>query len=380
MMSKLWIYKALITGIVLPMQLQVTASDDAKLVKTVNRGFAVQPHSELEIHNKYGDIIVNHWGKDSVRLTVTVTAQGKDDPAAQALLDRTKINFHTTANGIEVYTDITKSDGWFRDFWNELSGYSQTILSKDQLTIDFQVYMPEKIDLEINNKYGDIFLSDRSGETRIDLSNGNLKAEAITGKAILSFQFANADIATLHEADMMLKSAELRLQQVQYLHLQCNSSTIEMGKVGSARLTSRTDKITVEKIDELSGKSSFTKLRLEEISGGLDLETNYGSVTLEKVGNRFSEIQIQGNSTDVDLTFDHMAYFNTKIIAKEGKYSLPPQHGLRQVYTDNSEKFIKSTGSLGKLNSHPGELDIHAHGGKVELEFAPFNPQSQIKH
>ena len=78
----------------------------------------------------------------------------------------------------------------------------------------------------------------------------------------------------------------------------------------------------------------------------------------------------------MDLTFDHMAYFAVRIVAKDGKFTLPSDHGLNQVYTDATEKFIKSTGNLGKPKSNPGEVIVDAKGGRVVLDFAPFEAQS----
>ncbi len=354
--------------------------DDSKLTKTITRGYLVKPGSVLEINNKYGDVIIKGWDRDSVSMVVTITALGKDQEAARRLLDRTEIHFTKVANGVEVITELSKSDGWMRDFWNELSGYSQTIISKDQLTIDFEVFMPSKMDLDLTNKYGDVFLSERAGRTRVDLSNGNLKAEEINGLTNLTLKFGNADIRSLKAAGVLLKSAELNLEQVQEIKLESNSSTINLGKATKVRITSRTDKINIEQLDELSGRSSFTKFKIENLNNGLDLDTNYGSIVLENVHNQFTEITIRGNSTDVNLTFDHMAYFNTKLVAKEGKFRLPGDHGLRQVYTDGTEKFIKSTGTLGKVKSNPGDVDIDSQGGKVELDFAPFGPQSFKKN
>jgi hypothetical protein len=375
-MPRNWIYKALAVGLVMLLYRPCTALDDAKLTKTINRSYPARPNTELEIQNKYGDVIVKGWDKDSVSILVTITAFGKDEEAARQLIDRTEIRFTNLASGIEAYTLVRKSDGWLRDFWNELSGYSQTIISKDQLTIDFLVYMPGKMSLDLNNKYGDVFLSERLGPTRIDLSNGNLKAEEIRGRSVLSFKFGTADINSIESADLLLKSAELNLEQADELTIQSNSSTLNIERLKSARITSRTDKITIREADQLTGQASFTKLRLVRFNGQLDLDTNYGSVTMEYINSRFSEILVRANSTDVELTFDHMAYFNARIVAKDGKFLLPRDHGMKQVYTDGTEKFIKSTGVLGKARSNPGEVDIDAQGGRVELDFAPFEVQS----
>jgi len=149
-----------------------------------------------------------------------------------------------------------------------------------------------------------------------------------------------------------------------------------MDQVKNLRLNSRTDKITIKEVESINGSASFTKLNIRELHGNLDFDTNYGALEVELVQPQFNECLVRGNSTDVDLRFSHMAYFNTRVIAKEGKYDLPSNHNLRQVYTDGTEKFIKSTGRLGKPSSSPGEVDIDAQGGKVRLYFAPLDVHS----
>ena len=355
----------------------LTAKDKAKLTKTINQSYPVATTSKLEVHNKYGDIILNNWDRDSIAIEITISAFGKNEDAAERLMERTDIQFDQGSFGVEVYTILNKSDGWLKDLWNEMSGYSQTIISKDQLSIDYQIYLPSDLDVEISNKYGDVFIPERSGATRLDISNGSLKAEDISGELYLDLRFGIADINKIRKAELSIKSAELNLYQGEVLRIQSSSSTIHLDEIQRLRLDSRTDKIYINQLTDINGQSSFSKIRLRNIDGKLDLESNYGALILENVYDNFSEVQFRGKSTDIDVTFEHMAYFNTRIIAKEGKFELPRDHGLKQVYTDGTEKFIKSTGRMGNMNSTPGEVNIDAQGGKVKLEFAPFDARSR---
>ncbi len=352
------------------------SKDEAKLTKTITKGYNVKVGSKLELHNKYGDVIIDTWSKDSMVIAITITAFGKNDEATERLMKRTDIQFNSVVNGVVVFTQLDKSNGWLRNFWNELSGYSQTIISKDQLTIDYHVYLPEYMNLELNNKYGDVYVAERSATTRIDVSNGNLKTEELKGEVDLNLRFCQADISSVQHGKISLKSAELNLETANNLMLQSSSSTIYLRSVDQLRLVSRTDKISITDVGSMEGRSSFSKIRLKNIEHGLDLETNYGTLTLEKVNSGFTEVLVRGKSTDIELTFEHMAYFNTKIIAKEGKFNLPEGHDLKQVYTDGTEKFIRSTGHLGVYKIAPGEVNIDAQGGKVRVNFAPFDAQS----
>lgn len=371
-----WVYKFWVVTFLMVAGIQCFSKDEAKLTKTITKGYQVKVGSKLELHNKYGEVIIDTWSKDSIAIIITITAFGKNDESAERLMKRTDIQFNSVVNGVMVSTQLDKSNGGLRNFWNELNGYSQTIISKDQLTIDYHVYLPEYLNLELNNKYGDVYVGARSATTRLDISNGNLKAEDLKGDVYLNLRFCDADISSVQQADISLKSAELNLETADNLKLQSSSSTIHLSSVDQLRLVSRTDKISITKIGSLEGRSSFSKIRLKNLEHGLDLETNYGTLTLEEVYSDFSEVLVRGKSTDMNLTFEHMAYFNTRIVAKEGKYDLPKDHGLKQVYTDGTEKFILSTGQLGVYKSGPGEVNIDAQGGKVRVSFAPFNAQT----
>ena len=93
----MWKYRFLALGLTLILGGPCLAMDDAKLTKTVSRSFKVLPETELEINNKYGDVIINDWDQDSVSIVITITAFGKDDEAAKRLIDRTATNFNTSA-------------------------------------------------------------------------------------------------------------------------------------------------------------------------------------------------------------------------------------------------------------------------------------------
>ena len=374
--SKGWKYRILLATLFMVVGLQARPADDARLTKSIAKTYYAEQGAILEVNNKYGDVIINSWNIDSIAISITITAFGKNDEAASKLMERTNIDFTNTIDRVVISTQLDKSDGWLRDFWNELSGYSQTIISKDQLTVDFDISMPEDIALELNNKFGDIYVDERSATTRLDISNGNLKTEDLTGKVYLNLRFCEADISTLAQSDITLKSADLNIEDARKISIQSSSSDINLGSIDQLNLISRTDKININEIHSFKGRSSFSKINIKNMSHELDLETNYGNLTMEYINGGFSEILVKGKSTDINLRFDYQAYFNTRLVAKEGKFNLPEDHGLKQVYTDGTEKFIRSTGLLGVIKSNPGEVDIDAQGGKIRIDFAPFDAQT----
>ena len=57
-------------------------AQNTRIEKNFDETFLITDESRIEVVNKYGDVIVNTWYKDSVRIKVVVIAEGKNQDAA----------------------------------------------------------------------------------------------------------------------------------------------------------------------------------------------------------------------------------------------------------------------------------------------------------
>ncbi len=371
------VVRRLLVALLCLVSINASANDDTKLSKTVSKSYKVNRSTKLEVVNKYGDLILNTWDKDSIKIRIVVTAFGKNRETSEKLLDRTDFEFSMVGDYLTIHTTLDKSKGWFKDLWSELGQYSKNILSKDQLDIDYELFLPDYINVDLTNKFGDVFIPDRMGETRLELSNGSLKMDNVKKSAVLDLSFCKADIKSVEKATLYLKSVELDLLYANELTLKSSSSEIFIREASKINLTSRTDKININEVKVLQGQGSFTKIWVRSFLGTLRMNMNYGALSAENVKTGFNKIEVTGKSTDFQLDFAHNAYFKAKVIAKEGRMNLPRNHNLKQVYTDGREKFIEASGYLGTMNSTPALIDINAQGGKVDLNFAAPDASSQ---
>ncbi len=371
------LFKILLIGVALWIPVTLQAKLDNNVSKQLRKRYKANRETQLNVINKYGNVILNNWDKDSIAVQVIITAHGKNRETSQKLLDRTDVEFSENGQVISMITELDKSQGWLKDLWNELSEYSKNILSKDQLDVDYEVYLPDYVDLKVQNKFGDVFLPDRKGYTQLALSNGNLKCENLLGSAVIDLSFGEADIASLAKATLYLKSTELDLAYAQDLVLKSNSSKIFIEEVKTLDIASRTDRFRIDQLDRLKGKGSFSKIRVYRISGNVRVDMNYGFLNIDQVASTFNYIRVTGRSTDFDMSFNSNSYFSAKIIAKDGKMNLPTDHNLKLTFTDGREKFVQAAGNLGTIGSRKAELDIDAQGGKVAVSLIPFEPSSQ---
>ena len=348
--------------------LEINKKADTKLSKRITRGFKTSGLTKLEVNNKYGEVIVDTWQKDSIRVEITLTTYGKNESAAEKLMDRVDIDSRQVDDFVSVESTFDRSKGFFNDLWNSVGDYSKTILNKSKMKIDYRIYMPINTSLDLTNKFGDVFLPDLMGKVTLDLGNGALKADRLTGQVAIYISFGEARIKSVDEAKVTLKSAELELKSANQLELRSSSSEININDLRSLRIDSRTDKINIAELSTLQGNGSFTKIRLDHIGHSIDVDMNYGFLDVFEVPADFSNINVVGNSTDVSLTFEQGSHATLDVTTKVDKLDLPKQvSNIKQRYTDGREKFVTTTGYLGKLNNNPSDVTINAQGGEVTL-------------
>ncbi len=340
------------------------------LSKTVRKGYKVSQGVNLEISNKYGEIIFNTWEKDSIKIVIHVLAHGKNKDATEKLMSRADFEFSQGNENIVVKTVFDKSKGFFKDLWNDISDYSKSILNKDQLDINYEVYLPSYTNINLTNKFGDVFLDEVSGNVDVSISNGSLKAGHLSASANLNLSFGDADIKSVKNAKITLKSVDLNLGNSQQLNLQSHSSNVIIKKADKITLNSRTDKIKIDSLDVLSGRGVFSKIIILSLHKNIKLETSYGSLKIYELKKTVAKVNLKGKATDIHLSFSNSMYLKTNVITKEGRFDFPKAYSLKQTYTDRREKFIRTSGFIGEAKYYPASINIEAQGGDVVMKFS----------
>ncbi|MGD1958224.1 MAG: hypothetical protein ACFB2Y_05190 [Fulvivirga sp.] len=342
---------------------------DTQESKTYERSFKVAPDSYFEITNKYGQIIINTWDKDSIQVTAEVTAHGKDYSDTRKLLSRVDIDFSQTGQYLSVETMLDRKSGFFKELWNSVSDYSKTLLSKTKLEIDYKIYLPNTINLELENKFGDLYLSEIKGKCDINITHGNLRANVIHGSSTIAVGFGDVKIKELKSGVITLKTTDADIQTLGDVTFKSSSSHVRIKKADQLNIDSRSDKsLRIEEINRIIGKSLFSKLELEDVKKSIDLNMNYGELRADNIAFSFSKIDLEGKYTDVYLQFAPDTYLQADITAKEDQLSMPVEGvSLERNYEDEKRKYVNVKGTMGQKNNYPGYLFVNSSGGEVAI-------------
>lgn len=358
---------------------KIPTPEDTKLTKEITKGFKTSEDVNVLITNKYGQVIVHTWAKDSVSVSVTVEVEGKNESEAAKQMDRIHVEMSQSMNQVSLETVFDQSSQFFKDLWNSVSEMSSAVSSKGKVSINYEFFVPEKANLDIVHKFGNVVVDGLRGKLKVDLNHGDFTTGDLANFANISLGFGRAKINSVDIAMINLKGATLLLAQANQLELNAASSEIELGTVENLKLASRNDVFKIARVNSFIGRSQFTDMNVKQLVGNIDVNLFYGGIFVEHVEMNFRQLQLTSKSAQVRVDFDVAATFTYKLSGRDDRIYLPAEFSDLQKRADfQNEKNVLLTGEYG-YNEPKSTVDIKAENADLTIKLAPTLPYSSFK-
>lgn len=346
----------------------VSHAQSRSLVKNISQAYKVDSHSTVDLTNKYGQVILKTWDKDSVEVKVKITAYGKNDETLSKNMDRVDVDFTNFGDVLTIETILDRNSSVFKEVINNLGDYSKTLISKNKISIDYELIIPNSASLKLVNKYGNVYLENLSQESNITVAHGDFQVDEMVASSKLNLSFCKARINKLGKAFIELKGAELDLRNGGDIVLTSSSSTFNVKSVKSLKLDSRNDKIHLEKATAVRGYSSFSNIRIDSMLDRLDMELNYGDVIVDNINSNFNLVNLKSKTADVNLSFDMGSYFAATLIGREDRMFLTSNFmGMNKSRNADNDKVITLTGVVGMIKPKQSQVTISGESGEVTI-------------
>ncbi|MEP2024416.1 MAG: hypothetical protein ABJH98_18160 [Reichenbachiella sp.] len=360
--------KAILILIGVMLTAYVTHAQSRTLVKNISQSFKVDAKSTVELTNKYGQVILETWDKDSVQVEVKITAYGKNDETLSKNMERVDVDFTNFGDVLTIETVLDRNSSVFKEVINSLGDYSKTLISKNKISIDYQLTIPKHAALKLDNKYGDVYVESLAQESTITVAHGDFKADELTGTTKLNLSFCKARIKKLDKAFLELKGAELVLRKGGDLVLTSSSSTFDVKEVQSLKVDSRNDKIHLEKATAVRGYSSFSNILIDSMLDRIDMELNYGDLLIHSINSNFNLVNLKGKTADINLSLDMGSYFAATLTGREDRMYLTSNFmGMNKTRSSENDKIIILTGSVGMIKSKQSQVNIEGESGEITI-------------
>jgi hypothetical protein len=283
------------------------------------REYKVTDKTTVEVSNKYGKVHVITWDKDSVRFEADLRISASNYQKMDKLRDNINFDFNATKTFVVAKTVFTNQATIISDFVD-------AFIPSNTVSINYMVYVPEYVTLKVDNKFGDIYMDDFNGNLEIILSNGDLKANKLSGAPIVRVSAGNGTINSISDGKVYASYSDLQI-----------------------RTDSRRDKFIIGRINELSASGYFSVFNIETLNRDLRSTLKYGNIVVHQINDAFSLINIDSEYADIDLYFNRATSYNLDITHQSDVLINLPAN-LAKIETrvlNESEKIMLTYGRIG---------------------------------
>ena len=358
------LYKLIVAFSIILLPSILLAAGANEKVKRIVKSYAISKSTYVEIENKYGDIDVEVWDKDSIKLEIVITVHSDKEEELDEMLKLINIDLSANSSFIVAHTDWSSDVNIFK---KGLLKINQEVSNKGRYSVNYKIKMPRDIDLTLTNKFGNIFMTNYVGKLSIDISYGDLRAHSLTNLKQLNAKYGKVKINSLQNGRIDLNSVKpFSVDKALDLEIESSSSEISIESIGQLNLKSSHDEINIDKIGELNGTFSMSDLMIMNLEKAIHSVSKYGSVKLKYILPTVNVVYLEGNKSDlqVSVSKDFKAKVDIKMSNKED-FSYNPSFILESSDID-SEGLWRGKGYINQKGS--AEIIIKSTSGYFQLD------------
>jgi len=229
----------------------------------------------ININSIKGNLKITCWEKQEVWVKTRITFINGDLEIARKELEYARFNFLKTVSGINISNFFSLPPG--------------TEKIQSAVTVDYQVYLPEKVTVVINNEYGSCAIDNLDAFVNINNKYGNIILNEIKGQFRV--------FATLCDIQMKGFSGNFELY------------------------------------------SSNSDIRLKDFNGIVKVDNKVGSIFLEP-GEELDHLDVNSTHSKVDLVIRDLYRFNYELIAENATVELDPAFSHFQWQVNSIDQLV----------------------------------------
>ena len=323
-----------------------------EFTKVVRKEFTVNPDAQLTIENKFGKVHCNNWDKNIIQIEVTVRVEAYDQKAAEKIMD--KVSFNINGSSSEVTAKTIIEEGGFK--------------GKNHVNIDYLVTMPVNVNLDITNKFGDIYINEISGKGRINLGYGSLDANKLgNSDNLVDIKFGKGNVKWMQGAVLNLKYSNFDIDYAGSLRLDSKYSDLKASRIVALNINFEGGKFKMENSTSFESRSKFSDITITRLEKSLNLDIQYGRCDIRDMPADFSNINIKNKYAEVNIGIAENASYSLDAELKFCELDFPEKNAdISQRIITNTSKAYKA--NIGKVGSSLSKVMIRSEFGNVSLK------------
>jgi len=268
---------------------------------SIEKSYPKDSINSLEIINKYGDIILTKWNKDSLKIKAILIIQSNNESRINKIKDDISFIFENKKEKVlSIRTNIGSSAGLLENLFNAQNKFKLDYNVK----IHYYVYIPLFYELEnlyLETKYGDISLGNTRTKLAIKLSHGSLICKNIENEAELNIFSSNICIENINELQINTLYSDVNIKKAKKLEIESRVSSYNLDNSDNLKIKSHNDNFKINHVNKIDGNFYFTDVAINNLTKELNCLLNYGKLIINRLNKTVSFIYIDSEFSDIDL-------------------------------------------------------------------------------
>lgn len=333
------------------------------LTKKEHKEFSITNDSKLLIDNRFGLVSIENWGQNSISIDVEITVEHSSRDRAERMLSAIQITLEQQGNEIRGITQIDEK--LLKSFGNFNFGSSTK-----GLKIDYRIKMPSHVDVNLKNKYGDMFIDELTGHSNINIKYGNLKANRIMygsydPLSIITLGYGNASIDEMDWMRFDVKYGNLDIVKAKAIVILSKYTNVSVDELSSLVVESKYDTYKIGAVRNIVASSGYTSYKVAQLGKQLDIESKYGDVRIKSVANNFDVISFVGSYASIYAPIAEEVSYSINGEVSYGKLSYNSPAKVSRIDSNNK---ISVNGRIGADEGAEGQVKVKVRYGSANLK------------
>lgn len=200
----------------------------AEKSKVISRTFSVDRNDKLSINNQYGKVAVHVWAKNEIKVEVEIKAFEASESSAEQLLESVKIAETREGDLISFKTNFEKTS---LNFWSRIKNGKE---ERRGVQVNYEIYMPAKNPLDINNRYGSTEIDDFNGPVNISSAYGSFSSGKLDNPANqVKVSYGSASMKNYSNGNLSIAYGSLKLEEADKLSASIKYSSAKIAHLSN---------------------------------------------------------------------------------------------------------------------------------------------------
>jgi len=331
--------------------------------KKISKTFETTNNPNLSIINKYGAINVTTWEQNTITIDITIEVNGNNQAITQEMLDLITIEFNNSKNKVNATTHIGEKK---RSWWGKNNNNSNSSI---EYKINYTIKTPINTQLELNNKYGNIYIDKLNGPLNLDAKYGSFSIGELnnSSNSIAVKYFKLSEINYIKGGSFASKYSKFIIDTAEDLNLASNYCDFNIDTANKVKFNNRYGTLIINKVTSVTGDGKYIKLIFRDIKDKLLINTAYGSLQIKEQTSQFSSFTISSNYTSTNINMSKELSYQFNVSASYGTF----REASKSVFSIENEKY-NSKQYIGYYGNESSKSMLTASLGYGNLKTTTF--------